>query len=483
MKPASLGPIVIIDDDKSICRTLKLHFERIGYEVTTFHNGKEGVETLDRIPSAIVILDLMLPDANGVELLKEIKTKGDKFFTIMITAFPDMESTVMAVKNGVGEYIYKPIDIHELDKAVAKGSDILFSQESEDIQLVKVPDIVSSKQQFISKSLMMKELFKTIGMVSMSRTTVNVTGESGTGKELIARAIHNSSAKSDEPFISINCSAIVDTLLESELFGHEKGSFTGAINRKEGKFALARNGTIFLDEIGEMDINIQAKLLRVLQEKEFEMVGGKETIKTNCRVISATNKDLGKMVEEGKFREDLYYRLKVISLHLPPLRDRREDIPALILYFIGKNNLEMGKEINYITQDAIDFLVSQTWTGNVRQIENMVTSAVIMTSVDKLTKDCFISLMKQESKGPETQETTQRQYVSVDSGSDDYSPRSLDDVEKEQISLALDHTKWHKGKACDILGLTRPRLERKINKYNLQRYKSAYMSDVAAPAY
>ncbi len=459
-------PIVIIDDDKSICKTLKLHFERNGYDVTTTQMAYEGLSKLESFVSAIVILDVRLPDANGVELLKEIRQKGDNYYSIIVTAFPDMESTIKAVQNGVGEYIHKPIDIEEIDSAVEKAGEFFQSKYNQKTSFIPVPVVKDIGRQFIGKSHVMKEVFKTVGLVSMSKATAHISGESGTGKELVARAIHQSSANKDEPFISVNCSAIVDTLLESELFGHEKGSFTGAITQKEGKFSLARNGTIFLDEIGEMDINLQAKLLRVLQEKEFERVGGKEKLKCNCRIISATNRNLEDSVKAGKFREDLYYRLKVISIHIPPLREHTRDIPDLTMYFIAKANQELNREIKYISIDAIDTLTEYPWNGNVRQLENTIIHAVIMTRGDRLTANHFKSIL-----GPEETETYSGLMDNTESESfqnDENTLKSLNEVEKDQIRLTLQHTKWHKGKACQILGITRPRLDRKIKKYGIK---------------
>lgn len=459
-------PIVIIDDDKSISKTLKLHFSRQDYEVITTHTAYDGMSVLESLPRAIVILDVRLPDANGIELLKEIRNKGEEHYTIIITAFPDMESTIKAVQNGVGEYIYKPIDIGEIENAVTKALEYFQSKGEEDREFIPIPELSTGAPQFIGKSQTMKELFKTVGMVSMSKTTVHITGDSGTGKELVAKAIHRNSADREEPFISVNCSAIVETLLESELFGHVKGAFTGAISNKEGKFSLAKNGTIFLDEIGEMDINLQAKLLRVLQEREFEAVGGKEKLKANCRVVSATNKDLKQMVQEDSFREDLYYRLNVISIHIPPLRDRKEDIPDLTLYFIAKTNRETNRSVRFISREAMDFLVSQPWKGNVRQLENVITHAVIISRGDRLTKKHFSSILKPEDMEPISVSYEASSPASTHSNG--FRLKTLCDMEKEQIRQTLAHTKWHKGKACEILGITRPRLDRKLKKYGIK---------------
>ena len=471
--------IVVIDDDKSIGKTLKLHFERNGHDVFTSQTAHEGLDTLETLDSAIIILDVRLPDANGVELLREIRERGGNFYSIIITAFPNMETTIAAVQNGVGEYIHKPIDIEEIDEAVEKAGEYFQSMTYEESSYVTVPRIEEIGSRFIGRSQAMKKVFKTVGLVSMSNATAHINGESGTGKELVARAIHQSGVGKNEPFISVNCSAIVDTLLESELFGHEKGSFTGAIAQKDGKFTQAGRGTIFLDEIGEMDINLQAKLLRVLQEREFDRVGGKEKLKCHCRVLSATNRSLDDMVKQGKFREDLYYRLKVINMHIPPLRDRREDIPELVLYFIARTNKEARRGIRHISREAIDLLMIQNWKGNVRQLENVITHAVIMNRGESLTGKDFTSILKPGEAWFEERNSTIRSGASNQPGAD-YHPRKLAEVEQEQIRLALVHTKWHKGKACEILGVTRPRLDRKIKKYGIKQVRY-YVGDGQVP--
>ena len=459
-------PIVIIDDDKSICRTLKLHFEHQGFKVYTSNLSYDGIKIIESLSSAIVILDIKLPDANGIDILHKIRNKSDNYYTIIITAFPDMKSTVKAVQNGVGDYIYKPISIEAIDGAINKAKGFFSQKESDNSAFIPVSPVDSTENRFIGKSQIIHEIYKMVGRVSMSRATVHITGESGTGKEIVAKSIHNSSAQSDAPFISVNCSAIVESLLESELFGHVKGAFTGAINYKEGKFALAKNGTIFLDEIGSMSINLQAKILRVLQERELDMVGGKEKIVINCRVISATNQNIKQMVKEGKFREDLYYRLNVINIHIPPLRDRREDIPALALYFIAKANKEIGQNIKFISQEAITYLMSHTLQGNVRELENMISHAVIMSNDNKLTLKDFRSIIGSDylelNSDFETPDNSSRFSPT------EFRPKSINDIEKEHIRLALAYTKWHKGKACEILMISRPRLDRKIKKYGIK---------------
>jgi len=325
-----MAKILVIDDDVSIVETLEMYLSEEGHTVVTALTGTDGLNQYIKHNPDLVILDIRLPDIDGFTVLEDLQGEDENVKVIMITAFHDMDSTIRAMKGGAFDYIHKPINIEELEMAIEKA---LKTQEmerkisgllSEPSRSFKVGDIVANNRE-------MKEIFKIIGVVSQSKTTVLVQGESGTGKELIARVIHNNTSP-DEPFIAVNCSAIVETLLESELFGHEKGSFTGAFTRKLGKFELARNGTVFLDEISEMSLNLQAKLLRVLQEMEFERVGGKDRIKVNARIIAATNKELPALVKEGKFREDLFYRLNIVSIRLPPLRERREDIPLLVDY-------------------------------------------------------------------------------------------------------------------------------------------------------
>src|SRR5581483_10284573 len=296
----------------------------------------------------------------------------------------------------------------------------------------------------------MLQIFKTIAIASESNATVLIEGESGTGKELIARAIHYH-ANHNTPFLGINCSALVETLLESELFGHEKGSFTGAIQKKEGKFEMAENGTLLLDEVGDMSIHLQAKLLRVLQEREFERVGGKDKIKANVRIIAATNKNLEELIKAGKFRKDLYYRLKVISVKVPPLRERMQDIPHLVHYLLNKISANFHKNVIGISPKVMDVLMNYPWPGNIRELENVLTRAVVLTRGNVILEE-FLSLL------PLTQPALSPARQSI---------APLCEIEKQHIQHILNHTKGHKGKACQILGISRPALDRKIKKYQL----------------
>jgi two-component system, NtrC family, response regulator AtoC len=379
----TMASILVIDDDASIAETLDLYLTEEGYSVRTALTGTDGLNKYVQEPSDVVILDIRLPDVDGFAVLEDLKEENENVKVIMITAFHDMETTINAMKGGAFDYIHKPVNVDELDLAIRKA---LKSLEMEPSRSFRVGDIIGTGNE-------MREIFKTIGTVSQSRTTVLIYGESGTGKELIAKVIHNNTSP-DEPFIAVNCSAIVETLLESELFGHEKGSFTGAIARKLGKFELARFGTVFLDEISEMSVNLQAKLLRVLQEMEFERVGGKDRVKVNARIMAATNKDLRAMVKEGKFRDDLFYRLNIVSIHLPPLRSRRQDIPPLIDYLLSKINLDLHKKIIGVSGEMMEKFMTYPWPGNVRELENLLVRACVIAKGQVLGVGDFPELGK-----------------------------------------------------------------------------------------
>ncbi len=444
--------VLIIDDDKSICESLSLYLTEEGHQVSTALSGEEGFRQLQSEPWDVVILDIFLSDADGLEVLRRLKETAADVSVIMITAFHDMPTTVRAMQLGAVEYIHKPIEIDELDAAIKR----VLKRKREARR--KGRDFIQLSQRFqdhdiVGKSRAMKEIFKTIGVVSSSKTTVLIEGESGTGKELIARAIHDHTDAA-KPFISLNCSAIVETLLESELFGHEKGAFTGASYRKLGKFELADSGTLLLDEIGDMSLNMQVKLLRVMQEREFERVGGREKIKTDVRIIGATNRSLHEQVARNEFRQDLYYRLNVIRITVPPLRERPEDIPLLVDHLLHKLNREMHKEILRVETRAMDLLAAFDWPGNVRQLENTLRRAVVRNFGDLLTADVVQEAMH---------EIVESRLQSPSSPI-----KVLDDMEKEHILNALKFARGNRGKVCELLGISRPTLRRKIEKYQIR---------------
>ncbi len=444
--------VLVIDDDKSICESLSLYLSEEGYVPGVAYSAEEGLKKYRSGAWDVVILDIFLSDANGLEVLARIKEVDPVASVIMITAFHDMSTTVRAMKLGAVEYIHKPIDIDELEVAIRRSLKRKLDQghRGEGVVMLATRPL---EFEIVGKSKAMKEIFKTIGIVSQSKTTVLIEGESGTGKELIARAIHDHTDKS-KPFVSINCSAIVETLLESELFGHERGAFTGATYRKPGKFELADSGTLFLDEIGEMSLNMQVKLLRVMQEREFERVGGKEKVTTDVRILAATNKLLKDMVGRGSFREDLYYRLNVIRIFVPPLRERREDIPLLVEYLVQKLNRELRKKISKIQTGALQALAHRDWPGNIRQLENVLRRAAVLTHGEVLLEETLAETM--DDLAESTIETSVPQL------------KSLDEVEKEHILAALRHSGGNRGKVCELLGISRPTLQRKIKKYEIR---------------
>jgi len=448
--------ILIIDDEVPICRTLALHLKQQGYQPEWVNTAEEGLQQLKQQTFNTVILDIHLPDMDGLTVLQKIRESGNKAHVIIITAFHDLELPVKAMQYGAVEFIHKPIDIEELDEAVEMLATASKRKEKDESIPLTERD---TQAVVVGHSRAMKEIFKLIGMVSQTRSTVLIEGESGTGKELVARAIHDHTPDIRGRFIPVNCAAIVETLLESELFGHEKGAFTGAVTRKEGKFSHAKGGTLFLDEIGDMSPNLQAKLLRVLQERTFERVGGKESIVFDGRIIAATNRNLEEDIRHDRFREDLFYRLNVVHIQMPSLRERREDIPVLVSHLLNRINDNMGKNVNRVPASVMADIVAYDWPGNIREMENTLTRAVVMAQTDTLRIDLNRSKSAHvaATRSDEAQEGESAPLT------------SLAEMERKLITRTLVATGWHKGQACEILGISRPRLERKINMYHLSR--------------
>ena len=453
-----MSKILVIDDDRSIRETLELYLTEEGYEVVTAATGTEGLNRFVETSPDVVILDIRLPDVDGFTVLEDLREDEENVKVIMITAHHDMDSTISAMKGGAFDYIHKPVNVDELDMAIQKALKTREMEQKIDGLLMepsrhfKVGDIIGTGKE-------MREIFKTIGVVSQNRTTILIQGESGTGKELIAKVIHHNTAR-DEPCIAVNCSAIVETLLESELFGHEKGSFTGAIARKLGKFELARYGTVFLDEISEMSLNLQAKLLRVLQEMEFERVGGKDRVRVHARIIAATNKDLRTMVREGKFRDDLFYRLNIVAITLPPLRERPEDIPDLVQYLLAKINIDLHKRIVGVSDEMMGIFLKYRWPGNVRELENLLVRAAVVAKGQILVRGDFPELAEESVPEAVPEEMPPAR------GGDGKLP-TLDDIEEQYIRKVIRESGKNKGEICEILGISRPTFERKLEKYGI----------------
>ncbi|MBM3304667.1 MAG: sigma-54-dependent Fis family transcriptional regulator [Candidatus Aminicenantes bacterium] len=439
--------ILIIEDDALVRKTLASQLAKQGFEVVAAGTGEEGVRAFVESAPDLVLLDVRLPDTDGLDVLRRIKDKNRRAVILVMTAFDDMKTTVEAIKLGAFEYLVKPLDATELELTIDKAFQVRALEE-------KVSYLVEEKQKeytidnIIGRSAGMRAVFKLIGSVANTRANVLIQGESGTGKELVAKAIHYNSPWREEPFIVINCSAISDTLLESELFGHVKGAFTDAHCETRGKFEIAGKGTLFLDEVGDVSPNLQSKLLRVIESRDFMKVGGEKVLKTEARIIAATNQSLRALIENGKFREDLYYRLKVVEIQLPPLRDRREDIPDLVAYLLEKINRELRRSVRKVPPDVMRTLTEIPWKGNVRELENALTRAVILAKGDVVLKE-NLPLDTEEKR----------------SFSDDLV--SLDRVEKDYIQHVLSSVKGSKTRASQILGISRPTLDKKIKEYGL----------------
>ncbi len=446
--------LLIIEDDESLNQMLQLHFEDQGYQVVGVDNCAKGLERLRKTAFDLILLDQQLPDGQGIDLLKHICDEVPEQAVIMMTGQHDLELAIHAIKAGAADFIHKPIKTKELQHVVDRVLENRRLTRKANA-LKPVEDGLNEPRGMIGRGEAMLQVSKEIALSAESNATILVTGESGTGKEVVARLIHHHSGLSG-PFIAINCAAIVDTLLESELFGHEKGAFTGATERKQGKFELAEDGTIFLDEIGELAPPLQAKLLRILQEQAFERVGGSQQVKSNARVIAATHRDLFAESAEGHFREDLAYRLKVVTIQLPPLRERKEDIPLLAKALIQKIAHKIHKPIAQLTKPALAALSSHHWPGNVRELENLLTQALVHTRGTVITPDLL-----------PLQNTNHAPQNSNSGTTSDQIHKSLDQVEAEHIQLILNHTAGHKGNTCQMLGISRPALDRKIKKYDL----------------
>ena len=437
--------ILVVDDETIVRESLGDWLKEAGYQVLTAEDGYKALEVVERERPGIMIADLVMPGMDGIELMRKAKARQPGIEVIIITAYASIPTAIAAMKEGAYDYIEKPFSPERAELLVEKLSQYRELVE-ENIALRQKLEDQYRFESIIAKSSKMQRLIELIKIVGRSNATVLITGESGTGKELVARAIHTQSNRHNRPFVAVSCAALPESLLESELFGHEKGSFTGAHSQKKGKFEFANGGTLFLDEIGEMSGNIQVHLLRVLEEKELTRVGGNEPIKVDVRIISATNKDLTKAIERQEFREDLYYRLNVVNIDLPPLRDRAEDIPLLAEHFLSKFALENRKDITGFTPAAMEFLLDHDWPGNVRELENSVERAVILAKNDLID----ITDLRQKGMAP---------------ASAGKPTRNLKEIEKEHILSTITETGENYSEAARILGISRMTLYNKVKEY------------------
>ncbi len=448
--------ILIVDDEKNIREGLGRSLSMDGYEIFLAENGRQGLEIVNKEEIDLVITDLKMPELSGEQLLKKITSANPNIPVIILTGHGSIETAVNAMRDGAFDFLTKPVNLDRLSllvKRALSSRQLVLKHRALEEEVKRL----SNKQKFssiIGKSAQMKKIMEVIEQVADTKASVLITGESGVGKELVADAIHNLSQRRDKSFIKVHCAALSESLLESELFGHEKGAFTGAISRKKGRFELADKGTIFLDEIGEINQSVQIKILRVLQEKKFERVGGEETISVDVRIISATNRDLKKEIEKGNFREDLFYRLNVVNIHVPPLRERKEDISLLTAAFLKEFAEENGKNIEGIDPKVHLALYNYNWPGNIRELRNCIESAVVM---------CKGNVITLADMPPSITEGSGEEYIKL------YPGITLQEAEKEVIRMTLIHEKGNKTRAAEVLGIGRKTLHRKIKEYNLEK--------------
>ncbi len=451
--------ILVIDDEKNYLLILETLLEEEGYTVTALNDPQMALDYLDESEVDVVITDMKMPGISGQEILEHIQKHHAQIPVLIMTAYGSIDGAVEAMRCGAFDYISKPFSNDELMLSVRKAA-LLSRSEQEKRLMTQTLAEQYGPHKLVGNSRSIREVLQMVSKVAPSRSTVLVTGESGTGKELIAKAIHYSSPRREGPFISINCMSLSPGVLESELFGHEKGSFTGATAMKKGRFELADAGTLFLDEVGELSQELQVKLLRVLQEKAFERVGGSRTIHADIRLVAATNKDLKQAVEKGEFREDLYYRLNVVGIHLPPLRERREDIPLLVAHFMQKFSSENQQELKKFAPEALEYLTAYEWPGNVRQLENVVERCMVLASREEIGVEDLPSEIKDE----EAQFKSAVDLLPVElelSG-------TLEKIEAALIRRALVKSGFVQVKAAELLNISKSLLQYKLKKYNIQ---------------
>lgn len=445
--------ILIVDDEKIVRESLFHWFEEEEYIVETADCGEAALKNFEKGKFDLILLDMKMPGMSGLDLLKKVKVIDPDCVVILITAFASVSSAITALKDGAYDYVTKPVDPDELAHLVKKGLEQK-ALKSENMQLKEKLDEIIRPDNLIGESLQMKKILELVYTVSPTDTTVMIRGESGTGKELVAKAIHINSRRKYFPIITVNCGAIAESLLESELFGHEKGAFTGAQFKRKGKFEMADGGTIFLDEVGSVSPKMQVELLRVIETKQFTRVGGNQVINSDFRVIVATNEPLEEHVKSGKFREDLYYRLNVFSIVVPPLRERRSDIQVLANFFLSKFTSVMNKPAKKISREALDFLVSYDWPGNVRELENAIERAVVVG------KECEIKVHDLPFN------------IADNILSSNVNGKTLAAMEKKYILNILNENNWNISRSATILDIDRVTLYNKISRYGLREYRS-----------
>jgi DNA-binding NtrC family response regulator len=451
--------LLLVEDDESLCRTLEAHLSDIGYTVSSAADGEAALGQIASFGPDIVITDVQMPGMSGFELLEVLRKRQPDVDVIVFTGYADVQGAIDAIKQGAYDYLVKPVDLDDIENVLERcvgdraGRELRATANA-------APDPPLPRGRMVGRHSAMMEVYKTIGAVSSSRAPVLVSGETGTGKELVARTIHENSPFAGEPFVAVNCAALPETLLESELFGHVRGAFTGAVADRRGRFELAGKGTVFLDEIGDTSLAFQAKLLRVLQEREFYAVGGEVPRSTEARVVAASHRPLRQLVQEGAFREDLFFRLQVIELHVPPLRERRSDIPLLVRHILAKAAVEISGPLPVVPYEVMMELIRRDWPGNVRELENVLTRGVVLCRGGTLSIDDVGGPSPADARP--TEAATQQDRLASGTGE-----MSLDAIEKEHVRYTLLATDGNKSAAARLLKVSRPRLDRIIARHDL----------------
>jgi len=452
-----MDKILVLDDERSLCELLKVVFQKEGYEVLTTPSAKKAIEIAQGDDIDVVVSDIKLPEMNGLEVLKRLRKIKPELPVLMITAYGTIKEAVEALKMGAYDYIIKPFDVEELKVIVAKALETKRLQD-ENVRLRKELKDKYSLESMIGKSKKMQEIYSLIEKIAPTETTVLIQGESGTGKEMAARAIHYLSLRREKPFVTINCGALPESLLESELFGHVKGAFTDAVTDKKGMFEVADKGTLFLDEVGEMSPITQVKLLRTLQERKIRRVGGTEEIPIDVRIISATNQDLKKKIKEGFFREDLYYRLNVLSLEMPPLRERKEDIPLLVNHFLQKYCQKLGRGMKRVAPEVYNIFESYPWPGNIRELENVIERVVAIEERETITTSC----LPKELLQPEKRE------IELEIKPGFKLNETIEAITRDYVQKALEMSRGKLKEAAELLGVNYRSIRYLVDKFDLK---------------
>jgi DNA-binding NtrC family response regulator len=483
-----MSTILVIDDDRSVVHLIENAFrDDSAIEVVAANSAQQGVQRLQAKPADVVLLDVMLPDMSGLDVYQQIRAIDNKLPVIFITVDDTSGTAIEAMKLGAFDYFVKPLDLARVRELVGKALEMRRLMHVP-VNLQSQGEIKANGEALVGRSSQMLEVYKSVGRVAPQNVTVLIRGESGTGKELVARAIYHYSERSKGPFLAVNCAALTETLLESELFGHEKGSFTGATSQRIGKFEQCNGGTIFLDEVGDMSPVMQSKVLRLLQEQRFERVGGTNTIATDVRIIAATNRNLEQMVGKGEFREDLFYRLNGFTIRLPALRERKDDILALLEWFLSRSRKELNKDVHGISPEALEMLIQYSWPGNVRQLQSMLKQAMVQATGPVLISEFFpIELRSIEVEKTSTAPLGEGRFQlerlveeRLQAGSRELYAEALEAMERTLLTMVLNQTGGNQSRAAESLGITRGSLRNKIRSLGISIGRTVQLDDDVA---